>query len=146
MLQILFGVGNGKSGIISQVTNNLISDDDGITLTCIKVDDFIDSLLLEWFLSSKVELISTITSDQLVLATSISDKVVTICSFYFLTLLAVTSDCKGQVDVGDRNGERVVNSSCVIDASNITNSDIANARVFYIYSCIIGDFNYITLT
>ena len=39
----------------------------------------------------------TITSDQLVLATTISDKVVTICSLYLLTLLTVTSDCKDKL-------------------------------------------------
>ena len=119
MLQILLGVSHSQSWILSQVTNNLISDDDGITLTCIKVDDFIYSLLLEWFLSGKVELISTITSDQLVLATSISDKVVTISSFYLLTLFTVTSDCKGQVDVGGLNGEGIVNISCVVNGADI---------------------------
>ena len=80
---------------LQQVTNNLISDDDGITLTCIKVDNLIDGLLLEWF-HQKVKLISTISANQLVLATTTSDKVVTICSFTF-TLLAITSDGKDKL-------------------------------------------------
>ena len=96
---MFLGVSHSQSWILSQVTNNLISDDDDITLTCIEVDDFIDGLLLKWFFTSKEELISTIASDQLVLATTISDKVVTICCFYLLTLLAITSDCKRQIDV-----------------------------------------------
>ena len=95
MLQILFGVGNSKSWILSQVTNNIISDDNFITLTCIEVDDPIDGLLFEWFFTRKVELISTISANQLVLATTISDKVVTICSLDLFTLFAVASDCNG---------------------------------------------------
>ena len=61
-----------------------------------QVDDFIDGLQLEWFVIRKTELISTITSNQLVLATSIGDKVVTICSYYLLAL-SCHHDRKGQL-------------------------------------------------
>ena len=76
---------------------------------------------------SKVELISALAAYKFILAKTIGNKVIAVSAFDFLTFLAVTSDCKGQVDVDCLNVEWIVDVSRVANCSSIAYSNVANA-------------------